>query len=177
MFAVMRLELSTCVLRSLEPADKLSLVKHANNPAVWANLLDTFPHPYTARDAETWLESVGRQPEPTDFAIAVDDELVGVISFQVLGENQGNLAEIGYWLGQEYWGRGIATESVSAITNHIFSQHTEVRRIYARVFQWNRASVRVLEKCGYEMERWLRHSVTKAGKPVDEMLYVRRRDR
>src|SRR6476661_6764681 len=145
----MRIELSNCVIRSPQLNDAASLVKHANNPAVWANLLDVFPNPYTTTDANEWLQKAGQQVRPTEFAIAVHDELIGVIGFQLLSDEQRHFAEIGYWLGQEYWGRGIATEAVRAITSYVFSGHHEIRRLYARVFEWNVASMRVLEKCGY----------------------------
>ncbi len=168
----MRLELSKCIVRSLEAADARFLVKHANNPAVWANLLDIFPHPYTRDDAEKWLSKVTEQIPPTDFAIAAKDELIGVIGFQRLSGKQIHSAEIGYWIGQDYWGRGIATEAVRAITKYVLLRHADVRRIYARVFAWNIASMRVLEKCGYHRERWLLHSVVKNGKLVDEALYT-----
>jgi len=157
-------------VRSWEWRDREAIVRHANNRNVWINLRDRFPHPYTLADARNWLECVvGITPE-TSFAIAVDDEAVGGIGFTIQPDVAHRSAEIGYWLGEEFWGRGIATDALIAVTNYAFKNY-DVCRLYAHVFDWNPASARVLEKAGYEFEGRLRKSVTKAGQTIDQLMY------
>ena len=135
------------------------------------NLRDRFPYPYTDRDARNWLDCiVGHQPE-TNFAISVAGEAVGGIGFILQPDVARRSAEIGYWLGEKFWGRGIATEAVVAVTDHAFANH-DLCRVYAHVFEWNRASARVLEKAGYEFEGRMRKSVTKDGKTIDQLMYA-----
>ena len=110
----MRLELSKCVIRSLEMTDARSIVEHLNNHAVWVNLTDLIPYPYTRGDADRWLTKVVNQTPPTNFSITVNDEFVGVIGFESEPHHRRHCAEIGYWLGQDYWGRGIATDALRA---------------------------------------------------------------
>ena len=167
----MELRLRSCSVRSWRWADRDAIVRHANNRNVWINLRDQFPHPYTPTDARTWLEMViDRQPE-TNFAIAVDDEAVGGIGFTLQMDVARRSAEIGYWLGEEVWGRGIATDALRAVTDYAFSEF-EICRLYAHVFEWNPASARVLEKAGYEFEGRMRKSVTKVGQTIDQLMYA-----
>src|SRR5215470_9143023 len=141
----MRLELSKCVLRSFEATDEASLAKHANNRALWINMRDSFPHPYTLADADKWIAHLQKQgADATHFAIAVEGDAIGCVGFQLQKDMERHSAEIGYWLGQDYWGRGIATEALRALTEYGFSHHDGLIRIYARVFEWNIASMRVL---------------------------------
>jgi RimJ/RimL family protein N-acetyltransferase len=162
-------------VRSWEWRDRDAIVRHANNRDVWINLRDRFPHPYTNTDARNWLESVvGIAPE-TNFAIAVDDEAVGGIGYTIQHDVDHRSAEIGYWLGQDFWGRGIATEALIAVTDYAFANH-DLCRLYAHVFAWNPASARVLEKAGYQFEGRLRKSVTKNGQTIDQLMYAMVRD-
>lgn len=167
----MKLESATCSVRSWEWRDRDAIVRHANNRNVWINLRDRFPYPYTINDARNWLECVvGHQPE-TNFAIDVAGEAVGGIGFILQPDVARRSAEIGYWLGEEFWGRGIATNAVIAVTDHAFANH-DLCRIYAHVFDWNRASARVLEKAGYEFEGRMKKSVTKDGQTIDQLMYA-----
>ena len=167
----MELKLKTCSVRSWDWRDRDAIVKHANNRNVWINLRDRFPHPYTVNDARRWLDMVvGQEPE-TNFAIAVADEAVGGIGFTVQHDVARRSAEIGYWLGEEFWGRGIGTEALIAVTDYAFSNY-DVCRLYAHVFDWNRASARVLKKAGYEFEGRMKKSVTKDGQTVDQLMYA-----
>ena len=167
----MKLELATCTVRSWEWRDRDAIVRYANNPNVSINLRDRFPHPYTVNDARRWLDSiVGREPE-TNFAIAVAGEAVGGIGFTLQNDVERRAAEIGYWLGEEFWGRGIATDVLIAVSEHAFANY-DICRLYAHVFEWNQASARVLEKAGYVFEGRLRKSVTKDGKTIDSLLYA-----
>jgi ribosomal-protein-alanine N-acetyltransferase len=165
------LKLKTCTVRSWEWRDRETLVRHANNRNVWLNLRDRFPHPYTAGDARFWIKNaVGHKPE-TNFAIDVAGAAVGGIGFDVQSDVGRRSAEIGYWLGEEFWGRGIATEALIVVTDYAFSNY-DVCRLYAHVFAWNPASARVLEKAGYEYEGRLRKSVTKDGQTIDQLMYA-----
>ena len=171
----MELKLKTCTVRSWDWRDRDAIVKHANKRNVWINLRDRFPHPYTMNDARRWLEMVvGHEPE-TNFAIVVAHEAVGGIGFTVQHDVARRSAEIGYWLGEEFWGRGIATEALVAVTDHAFSNY-DVCRLYAHVFDWNRASARVLEKAGYVFEGRMSRSVTKDGQTIDHLMYAMIRD-
>ena len=107
----------------------------------------------------------------THFAIAVDGKAVGGIGFHPGKDVGRRTAEIGYWLGEPYWGRGIVSEALRAVTEHAFAKHDLVR-LQAHVFEWNTASARVLEKAGYTREARLRKSVTKEGRTVDSYLYA-----
>jgi len=167
----MRIQLASCVVRSWEPRDRDTLVRYANNRNVWINLRDRFPHPYTRADARVWLEHVVERRPETNFAIAVNELAVGGIGFIVQDDVGRRSAEIGYWLGQEFWGRGIATEALAAVTEYAFRNH-DLCRIFAHVFEWNPASARVLEKAGYVCEGRLKKSLTKDGQTIDQFIYA-----
>lgn len=171
----MELKLATCTVRSWERRDRDAIVRHANNRNVSINLRDRFPYPYTVNDARTWLDMVvGIKPE-TSFAIAVAGEAIGGIGFTLQSDVGRRSAEIGYWLGEEFWGRGITTDALKAVTNYAFANF-DVCRIFAHVFEWNGASARVLEKAGYTFEGRLRKSVTKNGQTIDQLMYAVIRD-
>ena len=147
------------------------MVAHANNRNIWINLRDRFPHPYTVRDGRAFLKhTIGQRPE-TAFAIAVNGEAVGGIGFQVMRDVERVSAEIGYWLGEPFWGRGISTEALIAVTRYAIETHG-LTRIYAVPFAWNGASCRVLEKAGYVLEGRLRRSAIKDGQVTDQLQYA-----
>lgn len=171
----MKLALSKSTIRSYRSTDVDSLVKHAGNQSVARNLA-AMPHPYTRRYAEEWIGiASGGKPE-TYFAITVDDQVVGGIGIKigdphrpVIGDHMG---EIGYWLGETFWGRGIVTEAVTALTEWAFAEVGLVR-LYAPVFAHNAASARVLEKAGYEFEGRLRARYFRDGNYIDGLLYAK----
>jgi ribosomal-protein-alanine N-acetyltransferase len=166
----MHLSLTRCAVRSWRTTDVKSLVTYANNRKIWLNLRDRFPHPYSKRDALDFLRAIrGRQPE-TVFAIAVDDEAVGSIEFLLQHDVERVSAEIGYWLGEPFWGRGMATEALSAVTGYAIEHH-HLTRIFAVPFATNHASCRVLEKAGYLLEGTLRRSAIKEGSILDQCQY------
>lgn len=167
----MEMKLSKFTLRAWMPGDEESLVRHANNRAIWRNLRDLFPHPYALADAKHWVETANPSMPVTNFAIVVDGEAVGAIGLVLKGDVNRRSAEIGYWLGEEFWGRGIVTEAVCAVTDYAFATF-DLCRLYAGVFEWNPASMRVLEKAGYEFECRMRKSVTKDGHTIDELIYA-----
>jgi ribosomal-protein-alanine N-acetyltransferase len=158
-------------VRSWEWRDRDALVRHANNRKIWINLRDHFPYPYTDEDARDWLASIVRREPENNFAIDVAGEAVGGIGFTIQPDVGHRSAEIGYWLGEKFWGRGIATDALIAMTDHAFANY-DICRIYAYVFGWNGASARVLEKAGYTLEGRLRKSVTKDGQTIDNLIYA-----
>ncbi len=123
------------------------------------------------RDALNWYEIVRDSEPETSFAMAVAGEAVGGIGFTFQTDVARRSAEIGYWLGEEFWGRGIATDALIAVSEHVFANY-DICRLYAHVFEWNPASARVLEKAGYAFEGRMRKSVTKDGQTIDKLMYA-----
>jgi len=157
-----------------EDASELALL--ANDRRVWLNLRDAFPHPYGLEDAERFIARAGSMSPQTYFAIEVDGRVVGGIGYTPHTDVERIAAEVGYWLAVEYWGRGIATAAVTALTGLAFSAHPELQRLYAVLFATNPSSARVLEKCGYRREGTLRRSAIKDGQVLDQWMYAVLRD-
>ena len=167
----MEISIARWKLRPWRPSDVDALVKYANNYAVWRNLRDRFPHPYTANDAEEWVQ-LSMQREPAiNLAIATTDEPIGGIGIRLQDDVHFRSGEVGYWLGEPFWGQGIATKALRAFSEYAFSNFDLVR-LYAIVFEWNPASTRVLEKAGFSFEARMRKSATKDGATIDEFLYA-----
>jgi [ribosomal protein S5]-alanine N-acetyltransferase len=163
-------------LRAWRRSDLSSLVRYANNRRVWINLRDIFPHPYTHAEAERWITICEANRGPTtNFAIELAGEAIGGIGCRLLDDVNCKTAEIGYWLGEPFWGRGIATAALLQTTDYAF-QTFGLERVQAHVFSWNPASARVLEKCGYVLEGRLRRSIFKDGRLSDALLYARIRE-
>jgi RimJ/RimL family protein N-acetyltransferase len=172
----MELALPIGVVREWRSTDAASLAQHANDRQIWRNLRDRFPHPYTRTDGEAFIAMALAMTPMTFFAIAVDDAAVGGIGYTLHEDVERVSAEIGYWLGTAYWGRGIVTSAVAAVTRLAFDRHEDLRRVYAVPFTWNVASTRVLEKVGYRLEGRLRQSVIKDGEVTDQFMYAVLRD-
>lgn len=167
-----RLECGSAIVRPWQDGDREPLVRHANNRKVWRNLKDRFPHPYTDEDARNWLALAQSDLDKTGFAIEVEGSCAGGIGLVPLADVHARCAHIGYWLGEPFWGRGIMTAVVGAVTDYAFAQRGFLR-LEAPVFAWNPASMRVLEKCGYFREGVLRKSVFKDGEIIDSVLYAK----
>lgn len=168
----MRLDCGRCVVRDWSRADKTSLVRLGNNRRIWRNLLDRFPHPYTDEDADAWFALLEAMPEPTHWAIDVAGEAVGSIGVDLGKGMFAKSAEFGYWIGEPYWGRGIATAAVGRVAPYAL-EHFGLARLESPVFEWNPASMRVLERCGFQREGVLRKSILKDGELIDQVLYAR----
>jgi RimJ/RimL family protein N-acetyltransferase len=171
----MEIRLGLCTLRPWRMSDEDALVRQANNRKIWRNLRDAFPHPYGELDAVNWIaRHVGVEPMRF-FAIEHEGQLAGSIAVVPLDDVYKRSAEIGYFVAEPFWGRGIATEAVRGLSAYAFDTFPELVRIHAAVFAWNVASMRVLEKAGYEREGVLRQSVWKDGELVDSVLYAKLR--
>jgi ribosomal-protein-alanine N-acetyltransferase len=167
----MRLRLTRSIVRSWTNDDLASLVKYADNRKIWLNLRDRFPYPYTRRDGRDFLHLARSQRPETMFAIEVEGEAAGGIGFVPHTDVERVNAEIGYWLGEPFWGRGIVTEALVAVTKYAIDTH-HLTRVFALPYARNSASCRVLEKAGYVLEARLRRSAIKDGEIIDQMQYA-----
>jgi ribosomal-protein-alanine N-acetyltransferase len=150
-----------------------ALVRYANNRNVWITLRDRIPYPYTTADAEAWITFNDQQGEPVhNFAIELKGEAIGAIGFEPKSDERRFTAAIGYWIGEPFWGCGIATVALERATAYGFAT-LGLERIQASVYEGNLASARVLEKVGYTFEGRLRRSIFKDGKMLDSYLYAR----
>jgi RimJ/RimL family protein N-acetyltransferase len=163
--------LPSCEIRAWREADLPSLVAHANNRNIWINLRDRFPFPYTLRDGRAFIQTAPAMTPETFFAIAVGGQAVGGIGLVLQTDVERVSAEVGYWLGEALWGRGIVTEALRAITEYGIGT-LGLTRIFALPFAHNTASCRVLEKAGYVLEGRLRRSAIKNGVIVDQCQYA-----
>jgi RimJ/RimL family protein N-acetyltransferase len=165
------LALRTCVVRSWRADDVPSLVHHADNRLIWLNLRDGFPHPYTKADGQAFVRESRRMNPESNFAIDVGGSAVGGIGFHLQSDVERVSSEIGYWLGQALWGRGIATDAVVAVTRYAMERY-DVTRMFALPYAHNVASCRVLEKAGYVLEARLRRSAIKDSRIIDQLQYA-----
>ena len=165
-----------CILRPWQSTDKTSLIRHANNKNVSRNLRDHFPYPYRDADADAFL-SVASASNSRDliYAIVIRGEAVGGIGVHPRKDVERHSAEIGYWLGEDFWGRGIATAAVTKLSHHALRE-PDIYRIFATVFASNPASARVLEKAGFILEGLLSRAILKNGMLIDAALYAMTRD-
>ncbi len=160
-------------LRPWAVSDKAALVRYANNWNVARSLRDLFPFPYTEADADHWLaRTAGSAAPPGTYAIEVGGEAAGCVAVERQEDVERLSAEIGYWLGEPFWGRGIMTEAVGRLTALALAEG-DIVRLFAPVFAWNAASMRVLEKNGYLREAVLRRAGFKDGKLFDRVIYAR----
>ena len=158
-------------LRPWNEGDLESLVRHGNNRAVWRNLTDLFPHPYTRADARAWVRDAADAAPSLFVAIDWRGEAVGGAGV-IAGEGHAvHTGQFGYWLGESHWGHGLATASARALKEHLFLL-PRFERLEAPVFAWNPASMRVLEKAGFTREGVLRRSMLKDGQLIDQVMYA-----
>ena len=160
-------------LRVWQYTDVDQLAMLANNKAIWNNLRDYFPHPYTKTDAGKWIRSHVSKHASTHFAIINDDLLVGAISIIPKEDIYRLSAEIGYWIGEPYWGKGIASLAVAEVIKITQQKHPHIIRIFAEVFANNIASMKVLEKNGFYLESTRTKAVVKNGVVGDDSIWVK----
>ncbi len=161
-------------LRDYTIDDLDELVALANNRKVSRYLIDTFPFPYTREDGERWIERGCRENGAITKVIEHDGKFVGSVGLEPQTGRKKHIAEIGYWIAEPYWGKGIATEAVRSMTEAAFCE-MGFRKLFAPVFAPNTASARVLEKCGYHQEAFMEQEVFKDGRYFDIYQYAKHR--
>ena len=161
------LEQGHILLRPLTEEDQKSLATLANNKKIWDNVRDLLPHPYTIKDAEIFINSTRQENPPKTFSIEFYKQFCGVIGLVVQSDVYRMTAEIGYWIGEPFWNKGIATTAVNLITD--YGLHSlDLIRIHTGIFEYNTGSMRVLEKNGYSRDGIFKKSIIKNGQIWDE---------
>lgn len=172
----MELRTERLILRPWRRGDEAVLVREADDVEVWRTVRDRFPHPYTLADAERWVgHTLGLPGPPRNFAVVLEEAPIGGVGLELREDIHRCTAEIGYWLGRAWWGRGFATEAVRRVVEYGFATFGSVVRIEGHVFASNGASARVLEKSGFSEEARLRRAVIKEGVIQDDLIYARLR--
>jgi RimJ/RimL family protein N-acetyltransferase len=162
------------LLRPWNLIDAANLERYANNPSIAANMTDKFPHPFTSEHAEKFIITATSSPVINIFAIDVDGEAVGGIGIHPQIDILCKNAELGYWLGEPFWGKGIITKAITLMTEYAF-KNFDINRIYARPFGTNIASQRALEKAGFILEARFEKTLFKKGEYLDELIYATRK--
>ena len=163
------------ILRPWSKEDLNSLVKYANNWGIAKNLMDKFPFPYTESNGQSFIEFATMDDPIRIFAIDIDGEAVGGIEIHPQDDIYRRNAELGYWLAEPYWGRGIMTNAVKQAVKFAFSTF-DIDRVFARPFGRNVASQKVLEKNGFVLEGKFDKVLIKDGFLLDELIYAIRRE-
>lgn len=161
-------------IRQWKADDFNNLVKYANNINVWNNLRNYFPSPYTEEDGKDWLEKMAVASPIVNLAIDLDGECIGGIGLILNSDVYAYSAELGYWLGEPFWNQGIGTEAVRLMIEYCY-YYFDIIRIYAEVFETNKASMRVLEKNGFYLEGVRRKAVYKNAVLMDDYIWVKLR--
>ena len=159
-------------IRKWNMNDAAELAAASNNKKVQDNLRDGIPYPYTAADAEEYISSVLNAEKDSQYswAITADNKVIGSIGVFRKGNIHRYAAEMGYYIAQPWWGKGIGTTAVKEACGYVF-KNTDIMRIFAEPFAYNTASCRVLEKAGFEFEGTLRKNAVKNGKVLDMKMY------
>lgn len=162
-------------LRSFSKEDATDLVSLCNNINIWRNVRDALPHPYKLSDAQSFIQLASSKTPQEIFAIDKQNELVGCIGIHPQEDVYRFSAEIGYWIGEPYWGQGIATNALQIIINYGF-KILGMEKLYAGCFEFNQASQKVLVKAGLRREAILKKAVFKNEAFHDEIRYAIFRD-
>lgn len=159
-------------LKKWDISDAEALAHIISNKKILDNLRDGIPYPYTVQDARDFILSMLDSDENDTFAFAVtlNGQVIGSIGAFRQSNIHRQTAELGYYLSEEYWGRGIMTEAVKQLCRYVFT-NTDILRIYAEPFAYNSGSLRVLEKAGFQYEGTLRSNAVKNGRILDMKLY------
>ena len=165
------------ILRPFKKGDEVSLQKNIHNKKIYQYTLN-IPYPYSMKDAHAWIKETIKQkrkknPEQISWAIVMHDEVVGGIGFAKLyQQNQHHKAELGYWLSQIHWGKGITSKALKMVVAYGFKK-LKFKRIYASVAKPNKASVKVLRKNGFKLEGICKKSILKDGIYHDELIFAK----
>jgi [ribosomal protein S5]-alanine N-acetyltransferase len=161
------------ILRGWKTEDADPLTRLANNIKIWSNVRDYFPYPYTEKDAREWLAlNVGVEPV-MNFVIEAEGEFAGSIGMVPQQDVHRCNMEIGYWLGEPYWGKGYATKAIELICEIIWRDYSSINRIVAEVFEHNTTSMKALEKNGFVLESIQKKGVIKNNVLLDSYLFVK----
>lgn len=161
-------------IRRYQLSDAGRLAELANNYNVAKFLTDRFPHPYTLEHAQNFIESF-RKDEPTKvFVIDLNGELIGGTGIHLQEDIFKNNAELGYWIGEPYWGKGYMTEALKLVSAYAF-ENFPITRLYCRVYGNNPRSMKVLEKAGFSLEAKFDKSLVKNSEILDEYIYAMRK--
>jgi RimJ/RimL family protein N-acetyltransferase len=160
-------------IRTWHIEDAANLANALNNPKILDRLRDGLPYPYTAEDAKQYIELMlnADREKAFAFAITVEDQAIGSIGVFRKDNIHFRTAELGYYISEEYWGKGIGTQAVKQVCRYIY-ENTDIVRIFAEPFASNIASCRILEKAGFACEGILRKNAVKNGKIIDMKLYA-----
>jgi [ribosomal protein S5]-alanine N-acetyltransferase len=167
------IDCGVCLIRPWRESDADELQALGNDREVTQFLRDRFCYPYAIEDARTWIR-ISIEDDPSSLAIEVDGRVAGATALELYPAERRHTAELGYWLGRDYWGRGIASAVCAGMTRHAF-EHFKLVRVQAEVYGPNAASVRVLEKCGYELEGVRRKAILKGETYLDASVYAKLR--
>jgi len=159
-------------LREWKKSDAEELAKIANNKKIWDNVRDRLPYPYTKKDAKEWLSLVRQQERTTTFCVEADGAMAGSVGFTMKEDVYRKSVEIGYFIAEKFWGKGIATEAIRQLVEYI-EKNFDVVRIYAEVFEYNKASMKVLEKNGFYLECIRKKAAIKNNVILDDYVWVR----
>ncbi|MFT4600563.1 MAG: ribosomal-protein-alanine N-acetyltransferase [Arenicella sp.] len=165
----------TIQLRSLQASDLPNLVKYANNKKIFDNLTDAFPHPFDESKGRAFIERILATKPNHVQAITIDNELVGCIGVHPKDDVYRKNAELGYWVAESFWGKGIISDAIPKMVQYGF-ENFEISRIYATPYAHNVASQKALEKSGFKLEAHFKNTLFKNGEYLDEMIYAIRRD-
>lgn len=161
-------------LRPWHINDAEELANIANNKNIAQFMADVFPHPYTIENAKTFIAFATSNPSSKIFAIIVDGKPIGSIGLHLQTDILRKNAEIGYWLSELYWGKGIIAKAIPQIVDYGFS-NMDIVRIFARIFGTNIASQKVVEKCGFMLEGKYEKTIFKNGDYLNELIYAIRK--
>lgn len=166
-----------CKIRKWKLSDAKDLSAALSNKKIHDNLRDGLPYPYLEKDAIVYIYSMlsAKEDETFAFAITLDDKVIGSIAVFRQQNIHRQTGEMGYYIAEEFWGKGIMTDAVKQICQYVF-QHSDILRIYAEPFAYNMGACRVLEKAGFQYEGTLRSNAVKNGKVIDMKMYSLIRD-
>jgi len=160
------------VLRPWQKQDAQELASVANNQNIWNNVRDALPSPYTVMDALQWIAHVNDRAPVLNFSIACNGKVVGSVGCKPKEDISRKTIEIGYFVGERYWGKGFATEAVSLLLDFIATR-LDIVRIEAHVFEQNKPSMRVLQKNGFYLEAINRKAAIKNNEVIDDYVWVK----
>lgn len=156
-------------LRPFIGSDAEALAKHLNNRKIWLNARDYIPYPYSVQDAHDFFDLTAMN-DNIELAIVVDGQAVGCVGIEPQEDVERLSAEIGYWLSEDYWGAGIVSEAVKTVCDYVF-ENTKIIRLFATVYEYNPASMRILEKAGFSRIGIQHKAAIKDGRIIDTHLF------